>query len=119
MILFIDYIVFITTIAFLDKASITGLEQQYPLILWLFVYILYYVVPEYFFKKTLGMKMLKVKITDDENKHFRKRFLIYTFLIFLDRFIFLIFYLASAIMMFDYKLLLSEKLTNLKWKKEE
>lgn len=118
IILFIDYIIIIIIISFLEKASITGLEQHYPWFFRLFIYILYYVIPEFFFKKTLGMRILKVKITDNnENKDFVTRFLIYTFLIFLDRFFFLIFYLFSAMMMFNNKLLLSEKLTNLRWEK--
>jgi len=80
----------------------------------LLMYILYYVVPEYFFHMTIGMKIWKVKIGDSGNKN---RFFLYSILIFLDRYIFLVFYLISILMMYNKNFLLSEKLSKLRWLK--
>lgn len=117
-ILFVDYIIIIGIISILDSVSITGLERDYVWSFRLSVYFLYYVFPEYFFKRTLGMKLFGVSLKMEiALKSFEKRFLLYSILVFFDRFLLLVIYIFGTLLLTDRNLLLSEKYSGLRWRK--
>lgn len=116
LILFMDYLMIILIISILRVFHIPFIEEH-SILFWFIVYVLYYVLPEWFFKRTLAMRFQGVHIVDLRNNSSIKSFLIYSFLAFFDRIVFLIVYLIVAMLMFDYRLLLSEKLSGLRWRK--
>lgn len=115
-ILFTDYLLIIGLISFFN-IIFPHLDKNHPWFFWLCMYFIYYTCPEFFFKRTLGMRLWNVFIYNTRNSGFNKKFLIYSIVVILDRFVFSIFYLASAIHMFDNKLFLSEKISGLRWRK--
>lgn len=115
-ILFTDYLIIIFLIFIIDTIF-PYFDDNFPWLFWLVIYIIFYSFPEYIFRKTIGMKIWNTEISDNRNKNFKKKFLLYSILVFLDRYVFLVIHLASAGMLFDRKLLFSEKFSDLRWKK--
>lgn len=115
LILFIDYL-FIICIIFLLKSLLSiKLGFSYSLLLWLFTYIMYYALPEYYFRCTLGMRLFKVSIKSKDLNNFKKGFLLYSILVFFDRFVLLIFYIFGVLFFTEKKLLISEKYSGFRW----
>lgn len=117
IILFIDYIIIIGIISILDFLSITGLEQDYAWLFRLSIYFLYYVFPEYVFKCTLGMRLFNVSLKTKTFKDFKKRFFLYSVLVFFDRCLLLVIYIFGVLLLTNKNLLLSEKYSGLRWQK--
>ncbi len=116
-ILFVDYIILIGIVCVLDAIALTGLEGDYACFFWLAVYLLYYVFPEYIFKRTFGMRFFKVTLKSQNACNFKIQFLKYSVLIFNDRILLLIIYIFGVLLQTDRNLLLSEKLSNFRWRK--
>lgn len=117
VILFFDYIILISIVSVLDAIALTGLERDYAWFFWLAVYLLYYVFPEYIFKRTLGMRLFKATLKSQNVSNFKIQFLKYSLLVFIDRVFLLIIYIFSVLLQTDRNLLVSEKLSNFRWKK--
>lgn len=114
-ILFIDYLFIICIISLLKSLLSIKLGFSYSLLFWLFIYIMYYVLPEYYFRCTLGMRLFKVSIKSKDLNNFKKRFLLYSVIVFFDRFVLIIFYIFGVLAFTDKKLLISEKYTGFRW----
>lgn len=119
LVIFIDYIIIIAIISILNNTPVLTLEQEHPWLFRLFIYFLYYVFPEYFYKKTLGMKFFGVFIFNKKTNSFKTRFLKYSLLVFFDRFLFLVIYTFGVLLSTDKNLLISEKFSGLIWKKKQ
>ena len=115
IILFVDYIIIIIITSILDYLSITGLEQDYAWSFRLSIYFLYYVFPEYAFKRTLGMRLFKVSLKAKTLEDFKKGFLLYSALVFFDRFLLLVVYIFGVLFLTNRNLLLSEKYSGIRW----
>ncbi len=114
IILFIDYIIVISLISILDLTFKLG--EKNPWIFWASVYSIYYVLPELYYNRTLTMKFFGVKIGKTQNR-LNRTFLLYSFLIFLDRIVLLIIYIFRLLLQGKSNLLISEKYSGLRWLK--
>lgn len=115
LIIFVDYIIIIAIVSIISNLSVVRLEQNHPWLFRLVIYLIYYVFSEYFFRKTLGMKFFGVFIFNKKSDSLNKRFLIYSLLIFFDRFLLLVIYIFRLLFFTDKKLLNSEKYSGLRW----
>lgn len=115
IILFVDYIIIIGIISIFDSLSITGIEEDYPWLFRLSIYFFYYVFPEYIFKYTLAMRLFNVSLKSKKTMDFKREFLIYSVLVFFDRFLLLVVYIFRVLFYSNRNLLLSEKYSGLSW----
>ena len=67
----------------------TSIEEEYPWLFRLSIYLFYYVLPEYIFKSTLAMRLFNVSLKSKNTMDFKREFFIYSVLVFFDRFLLL------------------------------
>ena len=115
IVLFVDYIIIIGIISIFDSLSITGIEEDYPWLFRLSIYFFYYVFPEYIFKYTLAMRLFNVSLKSKKRMDFKREFLLYSVLVFFDRFLLLVVYIFRVLFFSNRNLLLSEKYSGLSW----
>jgi hypothetical protein len=118
IIMFIDYIFIIALISILNSSSILSfLEIDTPWLFRLLIYFLYYTLTEFYFNRTLGMKLFGVSIKFSKQIRLNKSFLIYSTLVLFDRVLLLVFYIFQVLLQSDKKLLISEKYSGFRWVK--
>lgn len=120
LIIFIENFIFwgITFLLYNFVLSILKIDRFHPWYFRLFIYILYFVFSEFYFKKTLLMKFFNIHLTQKNmSKPFSIwTFIIYTIFIFLDRFVLVVFYMFGIFMLRTEKgLLISERFSGLRW----
>lgn len=115
IILFADYIIIIGIISIFDSLSMTSIEEEYPWLFRLSIYLFYYVLPEYIFKSTLAMRLFNVSLKSKNTMDFKREFFIYSVLVFFDRFLLLVVYIFRVLFFTNRNLLLSEKYSGLSW----
>lgn len=120
VILFVDYIIF--AVLFLTIEDIVysqlGIERVYPWLFRVLIYFIFYTLSEFYFNGTIGMKFFGVSIVNKKRGKLSKSFIIYSLLVFLDRFLLLL--LVYFFRVFFYSkpnLLISEKYSGLRWSK--
>tara|TARA_R110002072_G_scaffold99971_4_gene219822 strand:- start:2441 stop:2842 length:402 start_codon:yes stop_codon:yes gene_type:complete len=119
IILFIDYMLFGITFLITEDIfwSIPGLERQYPWLFRLFIFLIYFVFTEFYFGKTLGMKIFKVSINQNSYKS-NIAFFKYSIIALFDRTIFIVLiYIFRVLFYSKNHLLISEKYSGLRWTK--
>ena len=120
-ILFVDFAIFGLLISLLEYTIYFQLDlaRDFPWLFRFFIYFIFFTLSEFFFNRTLGMKLFKVSITYKNDKKLIKAFVIYSILIMLDRFLFLlIIYFFRVFFHSKNNLLLSEKYSGIRWSKE-
>lgn len=120
IILFVDYAIFGLLLIFVDIFySNLGFVKNCPWLSILLIYFMFFTLSELFFNRTLGMKLFKVLIINKKQGILNRAFAIYSFLIILDRFLFLlIIYFFRVFFHSKKNLLLSEKYSGIRWSKE-
>lgn len=122
LILFVDFYISqgISAIIYYADNSVSNYIRQHLLLILLLgisILILYHVLPEYFFKQTLGMKLFGAFISYKNEGSFKNKFPIYSLVALLDRRMFLIVYIARVLILSEKDLLFCEKISGLEWKK--
>jgi len=102
---------------FIGVGVSSEIGSNYSHILNTLSYLLYFVFPEIYFKRTLGMVILRAKINIVKPKKL-KNYLVYIFLSYFDRTVLFIFYIVRGLWSVEKgKLLLSEKVSGFYWVK--
>lgn len=116
IIIFIDYIFIITLISLLTNKSFASiLDIDMPWLFRFLIYLFYYVLMEFCFNKTLGMKLFGVSIRSKNQRKLDKSFLTYSVLVLFDRVLFLVIYIFQILLFSNKKLLISEKYSGFRW----
>ena len=121
IILFVEFFVFagISTLLYNFFLYVIGAESFYPWHFRGFMYLIYFVLFEFFFNQTLCMIIFRVAISNRRKKEFNMPFLKYGLLVFFDRFLFIIIYMYGVMFRVKRNLLLSEKLSGLRWERKK
>jgi len=118
IIIFTDYIFIIGLISILtNKILDPVLDVNRPWLFRFIIYLFYYTLMEFYFNKTLGMKLFGVSIKGKSERKLDKPFLIYSVLVLFDRILFLVFYIFQVLFYSEKKLLISEKYSGFRWVK--
>ena len=103
-------------ILYVSNNSLSAWYREEPILFALLFYLIYFVLSEYLFHRTLAMWIFGVSIPHIRKKE-KNKFLKYSLLVFLDRNLFLIVYIFRVLFSINNPLLISERYSGLKWKR--
>lgn len=120
LVLFVDLALFAVYLSIIESLllPIFGLEDLNTWSIVFLTYFLLFLIPEFYFNRTLGMKFFNVLIKNRRPGEINKNFITYSILVIFDRFLLIILLYFFRVFFYSNKnLLLSEKYSGLRWSK--